>query len=70
MLDGKTGTFDVKFNDTVEMMKGMIEEREGIPSDSPRLIFAGKQFEDFKTLSSFGVKEQNTLHLVLRLKGC
>ena len=68
-LSGKTISVEVDDGDKIEDVKAKIEEKEGIPPEQQRLIFAGKQMDAHKTLEEYDLHDGASLSMVLRLRG-
>ena len=66
---GKTITLGFKDEDMIEDIKDQIRRKEGVPPDQQRLIYAGQQLHDGKTMLDYKIQKESTVHMVLKLRG-
>ena len=69
-MDGRTYDVTIGASNTVDQLKSFICVALGIPPDQQRLVFAGKQIEDGRTMSDYNIIEGSTVYMILKLRGC
>lgn len=68
-IAGKTRTVVVEKNATIASIKEQIQQKEGLNPEEQRMIFAGKNLEDNRTLMDYNIGNNQTIHLVMRVRG-
>ena len=66
---GKTLTVEVEPDESVESLKNKLQSKEGIPPNQQRILFGGKQLDSKKSISDYGIEDESTMNMVLRLRG-
>ena len=68
-MTGKIFKLPVHPSSSIDNLKSLIGEHEGIPPKCHRLVFAGKSLDGEKTLAEYGISNDCKIHLLLRLGG-